>query len=532
MSKEIEIQTQLKKPLRIQTKDLRDLFGAPAISDSPPNALNTTLNITTDSRNAGSESVFFCYPGTSFDPHSLLTSEFLSGIGALVCEKMPSVATKTPVWVLPNARAAWTQSCQRALHDPAKSFCSWGVTGTNGKTSVSQMTSMLLAQIKTPHIAFGTLGAELFCEAGRWQVNTPHTTPDPDTLNVLLREAKKSSCKLNIMEVASQSILHQKLVGMKFSALSFTSFSQDHLDLHKTMNEYFQAKMNFFIRYAENDASIFVHVSVFEKFMSAFKKFKKPAQFVAVYGLKKELEKHSVEGPCFSLNRLGRQSILVEHTNGDKPVWQAKLANQTHYDSLSLSNLLCSLSMVKTTGYVHDLTKVDTNQVQVRGRFEKVILDTRKRLHVFIDYAHTPDALEKVLENGRQYLESQKAEGPETCRLWVVFGCGGDRDTSKRPMMGLAASEKADKVVVTSDNPRSEAPEAIVKDIAAAVSPSKLYTEADRSLAIRYALDHAADGDCVVIAGKGHETTQVIGDQVIAFDDAEKVRQWASQQAT
>jgi UDP-N-acetylmuramoyl-L-alanyl-D-glutamate--2,6-diaminopimelate ligase len=167
---------------------------------------------------------------------------------------------------------------------------------------------------------------------------------------------------------------------------------------------------------------------------------------------------------------------------------------------------------------------VDTNQIQVRGRFEKIAAGKSDGPHVFVDYAHTPDALEKVLLNGRQYLKQIKAS--EAAKLWVVFGCGGDRDKAKRPLMGRSAAQNADVVVVTSDNPRSESPDSIIADIVAGLDADQFVIEPDREKAIFHALEHAAQDDCVIIAGKGHETEQIVGDQVIAFDDAEKVQQW------
>jgi len=534
----IKIQDQIKKPLSIQVEDLIKILGPCGRGLTP----STELVITTDSRTIKIDSAFFCYVGTGFDPHSLLVPELLENTGALICEKKPNFDTgDLAVWVVRDARQAWAKCCMQALGNPQKDMEHWGITGTNGKTSVSQMISQLLAQLHAPHLVQGTLGSELKTNTSNWSFKTQHTTPDPDYLAPTLVAAKDAGCKRNIMEVASQSILHRKLTGIKFKVLAFTSFSQDHLDLHGSMEKYFETKMNFFIRHAECDASIFVHASVYEKFMVAFEHHKKPTQFVAAYGLKQDLDKlNQSYNHSFELTRTDETAVCIKQIDEKTCTWQLNIQDNVHFDPLSLANLCCALAIIKQTGSLPKTSEhvLNAGKVGVRGRFEQVLSGDKIHPHVFVDYAHTPDALAKVLQSGRQFLESSSTIKNKDVpgKLWVVFGCGGDRDRSKRRLMGKAAEKFSDFVVVTSDNPRTENPDAILTDIMPGLTDGQpesignqsIHKEAAREKAILYALENAAPCDCVIIAGKGHETTQIIGDQVIAFDDAEKVRQWAA----
>jgi UDP-N-acetylmuramoyl-L-alanyl-D-glutamate--2,6-diaminopimelate ligase len=298
------------------------------------------------------------------------------------------------------------------------------------------------------------------------------------------------------------------------------------------MENYFRVKMDFFIRYAESDASMFIHVSVFDRFLHAFKPHQKPAQRIVAYGLIDEFEQISQHTPqhSFALSRDSR-TISVEQKVDEEVVWSKKLPNNTHFDSLSLTNLCCSLAMIKTADLLGGDSELVTDQVQVRGRFEKVLAGDGKKPYVFVDYAHTPDALEKVLRNGRHYLSAlpKSLSNSASAELWVVFGCGGDRDKGKRPLMGSAALQFADRAVVTSDNPRTESPEGIIADIVAADMEEKLHAEPNREVAINYALSNAKPGDCVIIAGKGHETYQEVNGKRSDFDDFRIVEDYLKQ---
>ena len=370
----------------------------------------------------------------------------------------------------------------------------WGITGTNGKTT----TAWIFAA---------------FVDAGGWKCGyittveafdgvrhfyTGYTTPPIAQLREIYAAMEANGCTDCVMEVSSHAI-HQNRVGFgettRFSGGAFTNLTEDHLDYHKTMEEYFRVKRSFAERIAEGRPgapyAVCLDGGCGREMLEAVKGL--PLEVVPV-----------TRGGC------GAGGMSPEYD----------LSGLQLVGDYNKSNVLLAAALAEASGVPHDAIQATIPALRPRwGRLEYV-QNTNVKAKVYVDFAHTPDGLEKVLSAARGFT-------PRDGRLWVVFGAGGDRDPMKRPLRGEAAARLADVVVVTSDNPRSEDPVKIIGQIVAGASGAKeMHVEPDRRAAIAYALANAADRDVVIVAGKGHETTQEIKGVKYPFDDREVVRAW------
>ena len=371
----------------------------------------------------------------------------------------------------------------------------WGITGTNGKTTTTWILAAFIDAVPGRRCGYITT-VEVF--DGKDRYYTGYTTPPLARLKEIYAAMAANGCTDCVMEVSSHAI-HQDRVGFgtvtTFAGGAFTNLSEDHLDYHRTMAEYFRVKLSFAARIAEG-----AHVAAGA---SAGRRDFPPFVVCLDGGYAAEM-----------LEATGRLPLNVLPVSNRSPRFD--LAELPLVGDYNRSNVLTAAALAEAAGVPHALIQRTIPTLTPRwGRLER-IANPRVKAEVFVDFAHTPDGLEKVLAAARQFCRG---------RLWVVFGAGGDRDPMKRPLMGAACARLADRVVVTSDNPRSEDPLKIIDDILKGMGDARDVTvEPDRRRAIGRALAEAAAGDVVIIAGKGHETTQEIAGVKHPFDDREVAR--------
>ncbi|WP_416191391.1 UDP-N-acetylmuramoyl-L-alanyl-D-glutamate--2,6-diaminopimelate ligase [Neisseria sp. CCUG12390] len=373
----------------------------------------------------------------------------------------------------------------------------WGVTGTNGKTSITQWLAQAADLLGEPCAVIGTVGNGFW---GRLEEAT-HTTPDPVTVQTLLHRFKNQGAKAVAMEVSSHGLDQFRVNGVPFQTAVFTNLTRDHLDYHGTMEAYGEIKARLFYWQGLQHAVINVDDGYGEALAGRLKT-ECPELQVYGYGFSEQAD---IKIAAFQASSDGMSVVF------DTP-WGKGECKSRLLGRFNAQNLAACVGVLCANGY--PLDKVLNVLAQIRpatGRMD-CIMNSGKPL-VVVDYAHTPDALEKALAT----LQEIK---PQAANLWCVFGCGGNRDRGKRPLMGAAAAAGADKVVVTSDNPRMENPQDIINDILPAVThPEKV--EADRQAAIEYAVAHAVANDIILIAGKGHETYQDVQGVKHHFSDFE-----------
>lgn len=462
--------------------------------------------LTVDSRAVEPGVLFAALPGAKVHGAAFIEKALADGAAAILtdaqgAEIAADVLADTEVAVIvaqdPRQTLAQTASLWFGPH-PANVVA---VTGTNGKTSVSTFCRQIWEIMGKAAVNLGTTGVE-----GAWTYPLSHTTPEPITLHRVMAEAARNGITHTAMEASSHGLDQRRLDGVMLSAAGFTNFTQDHLDYHETFEAYFDAKMGLFRRVLSEDGVAVVNLD------------DPKGEKVAQICLKRGQEVIGVgRHPDASLQLTGQRFDAVGQDVLFK--WQGERF-QTRLDLIGgfqAENVLLAAGLCIASGS-EPLEVIDALQElkNVRGRME--LAATRENgAAVFVDYAHTPDAVATALKAMRPHVLG---------RLVVIVGAGGDRDTSKRPLMGAAAAEHADVVIVTDDNPRSEEPSSIRAAVMAGAlngtgTPS--VTEVgDRAEAILRGVDALAPGDALLIAGKGHESGQTIGDTVLPFDDAEQ----------
>ncbi len=448
-----------------------------------------------DSRTILAGDAFLALAGTRADGHAHVPLAREKGAGLVLIEKRD--AAFDGAWILvKNTRAAWAHLAARAFGEPQKKLKMIAVTGTNGKSSTVWMIRQLLEAVGVPCLSIGTLGAYLGDEFR----TTSHTTPDPDVLYGLMALAAARGIAVGAMEASSHAIVQEKMRPLTFQAAAFTSFSRDHLDFHPTMAAYFAEKWRLFTERTAPGATCVFSAGIRElRFPIAL-----PGKRIIVYGANvsgldaDDFAEYAVDSTGFT------GTSLVLRSKGR--VLRGKIP---YFAPHALENFAAALTLAAAV----DERVLDPLRwprlLPVPGRLEQVI--GKKPARIVVDYAHTPDALDKTLRTLRPFCAG---------KLAVVFGCGGDRDRGKRPEMGKIAEDLADRVYLTSDNPRSEEPDAILADIAQGLSrPENAVLDADRERAIARAIADAAPDDLVLIAGKGHETYQILRAGTVPFDD-------------
>ncbi len=437
-----------------------------------------------DSRQIGPDDIFVAVRGEHNDGRRFAPT---LACAAVIADGPTHVAPGVTLILVPDARRALGRAAAALADHPARRLPVVGITGTNGKTTTAHL---LEAAVGKPALVIGTAGHRL---AGV-PLPATHTTPEAPVVQPLLRRALDQGCAFAVMEVSSIGLDLHRVEGIPFKAAAFTSFSQDHLDFHGTMADYFAAKARLFTELLAPDG-----VAVLHGDDPAIATLRLPGRAVVRYGRGPDCDVriHSVEADLDGCR--ARVTAFGEHITLSTPLVGAH----------NLENSLCAYILAQVLGVSGETARAGlAAAAAVPGRLERVT-GPPGTPRVFVDYAHTPDALERILTALRPLTAG---------RIHTVFGCGGDRDRAKRPRMGRAAYDGSDLVTVTSDNPRSEDPQAIIAEVVHGL-PADVVTMVDRRAAIFAAVAGAGPHDVVVIAGKGHETTQTIGREVLPFDD-------------
>ena len=436
--------------------------------------------------------VFLCYEGAHFDSHTLISQAVSQGASLIILDRASYVPfCQVPYVLVESSRAAWAVLMALGYGEPQKSLKVVGVTGTNGKTSTAFYVRELLRIMGEPCLFLGTIGGYL----GEEFFEISHTTPDPPKLYESFARAVELGIKYVVMEVSSIALHQRKLEPVVFEASCFTSFSRDHLDYHKSMGAYLAAKLSLMSR-RKTLSMCLMHKDVYEYVENDAGADGFELGHVEVYGDNYEVSPSS--------DGLGSQ-FSYGGGSGFVPV----------LGDYAADNFAAALMLVEGV-LGRRVATADWSLVSgVPGRLEA--LDCHGQ--ILVDYAHTPDALAKTLS-----LVKSRVVGAS--RLWVVFGCGGDRDVGKRPLMAEAAALYGDEVIVTSDNPRNEEPEKIIADVVAGFKEGQSYrVEVDRREAIRQGIFAMGALDWLVIAGKGHESYQEVSGKKWPFSDREVARE-------
>ncbi|MBA3270851.1 MAG: UDP-N-acetylmuramoyl-L-alanyl-D-glutamate--2,6-diaminopimelate ligase [Acidobacteria bacterium] len=455
-----------------------------------------------DSRRAISGSVFVALRGLKADGSHFVPQALLRGAALIVAETPRPEGDLTPWLVVSDARLALALLADRFYGHPSRRMRVVGVTGTNGKTTTAYLLSSILdaADLKA-----GLLGTVTY-RLGAEEREASRTTPEAPDVQQLLAEMIRQGCKSAVMEVSSHALALKRVDGVRFAAGIFTNLTRDHLDFHEDMETYFQAKRRLF-EMLPADAPGVINLDD-PRGASLIDVCRVPVTFALTRpaDVTPGPLEYTLSGLAFEI-RTPRGPVQV----------QSKLVGRPH-----VSNILAAAATATAMGVPLDAIADGVKALPgVPGRFE-VVSAAPDEVTVVIDYAHTDDALRNLLETARQLAPR---------RLITVFGCGGDRDRTKRPLMGMVAARLSDVVVITSDNPRSEEPHRIIDEIKRGIPagsqsgrPPDIREIVDRREAIERAVEQGEPGDVVLIAGKGHEKYQQIGDRVLPFDDGEIAR--------
>ena len=455
--------------------------------------------ISYNSHTTQSGDIFVCLRGEHVDGHNFAADAVEKGAVAIMCET--ELDLEVPQIIVASTEQSIAPLANVFYHVPSKDINLIGVTGTNGKTTVTHLIQRIIEANDNKCALIGTLGYKLSSDGVYKEAK--HTTPQaPELQRTLTLIKDEAKIKYVSMEVSSHSLVQNRVGGCQYNCGVFTNLTQDHLDYHVTMNRYFDAKALLFKRLKKGDyAVINKDDSWADKFISVIDSEVK----VYTYGIKTDADvkadniRFSPKGVSFKCHTPVGDYDIELSMNG----------------MFSVYNVLAALTVAYAYGFdIEKAIKVLEPLKGVAGRFEIVVHHPL----VIVDYAHTPDGLENVLKAAREIT-------PAESKLICVFGCGGDRDATKRPKMGAIAEALSDKVIVTSDNPRSEDPQQIITDILAGFkSVNDVLVEADRGKAIAYIKEIAGQNDVVVIAGKGHEDYQILNDRTIHFDDREEAK--------
>lgn len=453
------------------------------------------INIKIDSRKVVPGDTFVAIKGTTVDGHDFVGKAIANGAIKVVVDH--PVQCEVETLVVENTEAWLTNHISETYSTEINKMNILGVTGTNGKTTTAYLTYQLLNKLGTKTAYIGTIGFYVPDEA---VVELPNTTPNILDLYELLLTAKEKGCKNVIMEVSSHALHQERVKGIKYKVAAFTNLTQDHLDYHGTMENYFNAK-KLILNQLEGPMIINYDdpygVAWEEACDESFIKYK-------TYGFK---------GQNYKLKDYNdtENGTFIEFSVDDKD-YEVETNLRSNFN---VYNYLTMLSLVNSLGFsIEEIINYTKDIYPPKGRCEQIKVGEGEAV---VDYAHTPDAVEKIV---KAFSINKKA------RVITLVGCGGDRDPKKRPIMGRIAAENSDYVIFTSDNPRTEDPQAIMDDILKGVDTDNYEVELDRRKAIAKALDMIQKDDVILILGKGHEDYQIIGHEKIHLDDAEEVRNY------
>lgn len=470
-------------------------------------------DVTDDSRRVKTGSVFVAVKGERADGHVFVRQAVTAGAAALVVQEQwpqagPPARSSVPIIRVADTRRALGLLASRLHHDPSSRLRMVGVTGTNGKTTVTYLCKAVLEGAGRRTGLIGTVAYQI----GPTRLQASHTTPGAVELQALLATMVEAGLDSAVMEVSSHALALDRVAGCEFDVAVYTNLTQDHLDFHTDMEEYFEAKLRLFTGLTPAG--------------------RKPGPKRAIINIDdargpRICEATRVPVWTYSLHQVSdlraedpRLSLAGTSFTAVTPVGRFRVESRL-VGAHNVSNILAAIGVALHEGLSPDEIREGIRSVQdVPGRFERV--EAGQDFMVLVDYAHTEDALIRLLETAQAF---------KTGRIITVFGCGGDRDRGKRPRMGRAAAQRSDLVILTSDNPRSEDPMAILGQVEAglreALDPARVRCRVivDRRQAIEAAIREAQRGDMVLIAGKGHEDYQIVGAERLHFDDREVARE-------
>ncbi len=456
-----------------------------------------------DSRKVTSGSLYACLRGEHFDGHAFAGDAVRAGATAVLTDHVLDVLSAAngavdtvPQIVVDDTRLRLGPIAAEIADHPSRTLATVGITGTNGKTTTAAVMASIFEAAGRPCGVIGTL-------------HGARTTPEAPELQSVLSEFVASGRTAAVLEVSSHALAMHRVDGTEFDAVVFTNLGHDHLDLHGSQEEYFRAKARLF-------TPSFARLGI--------------VNVDDTYGrLIADTARADGEFRVVTYSLAEVSDVEVTAT-AHRYVWRGRQVEVPLGGDFNVANSLAALTTSAEVGIDPDVAVSGVaNLAAVPGRFEVIATDESRRrgITVVVDYAHTPDGLSRVLDAARAVVT-------DAGTLTVVFGCGGNRDRAKRPEMGAVASRGADRVVITSDNPRDESPQAIIDEILGGIEPGSradVITLIDRRAAIAEAVASAGAGDVVVIAGKGHESTQEFGDRVIEFDDRAVAREFLEAQS-
>ena len=449
-----------------------------------------------DSRKAVENSLYVAVKGTVSDGHSFINAAIEKGAKAIVCEVLPENSKADITYIqVKDASKTLGQLASNFYGNPSEKLNLIGITGTNGKTSVTTLLFDIFKNLGFKSALISTVEYRIADEI----IPSTHTPPDIVRLNQMLAKAVEMGCEYAFMEVSSHGIHQNRTEGLNFKIAGFTNITHDHLDYHKTFSEYIKTKKRFF---DELNPEAIAITNIDDKNGTVMLQNTKATQ--KTYALKTMADYH------------GR--ILEADFNGMLLNFGGKEFWTTLTGKFNVYNMLLAYAVAIESGFhEEDVLKAMSQLKRVKGRFETLKSDSG--IFFVIDYAHTPDALENILDSINDIRTKNE-------RLITIFGCGGDRDQAKRPEMGKIATRKSTLAIITSDNPRTEDPAAIIKEIEAGVEPqnfSKYTSIPDRKEAMKMAIKFAEPKDIILVAGKGHEDYQEINGVKHHFDDKETI---------
>lgn len=477
----------------------------------------TIHQLSRDSRTLGPKDIFFAIKGTGADGHDFLEQICLKGCLGIVVEQMERIPPQFMGWVFQssNIRQDWALASQRFFGDPSRKLFVTGVTGTNGKTTTTHMIEWISNELGLLTGVIGTIDHHV----GPRVWKTSHTTPDSFDLQGRLHDFVSEGAQAATLEVTSHALDQFRTAGVSFDVGVFTNLTRDHLDYHVTMEKYFAAKSRLFQHVLEESGKPDVFAVINQDDPWGQKIRVAPRAKLLRYGRSESVEfSYQVRKMDFSGLEI-EVSPRVAHSGSTKI-----LVSFPMMGVFNAENMMAAVGAVfpKLDGRWEDLVKILKGFPGVRGRLQFV--PNSRGLFPIVDFAHTDDALKNSLQTIRTVREQSGGNN----RIITVFGCGGDRDKGKRPLMGAVAEKLSDVVIVTSDNPRTENPDQIIRDILKGIPkteiPDRVHTQVDRKRAIELAANLAKPGDVILIAGKGHETDQILGTIKVPFDDVSVVK--------
>jgi len=451
-------------------------------------------SIENDNRKVQNGSLFICIKGYTVDGHDFAESAVKNGAAAVLAERPLSL--DVPVILVKDTTRAMAVLADAFYEQPTKNLHLIGITGTNGKTTTSHLIEKIFADANQKTGLIGTMYTKIADKT----IETKNTTPESLTLQKTFRQMVEAGVDIAVMEVSSHALDLGRVHGCDYDVAVFTNLTQDHLDYHKTMEEYKRAKSLLFAQLGntfDHQKPKFAVLNADDPASDMYRR--STAAHVITYGID---NKADLQAKNIQMTSSGTQFELVVQSE-KYPI------NMQLIGKFSVYNVLASIAASVVSGIDIKAVIQSIESVKgVSGRFE--LVNAGQEFTVIVDYAHTPDSLENVLKTVQHFAKK---------KVFVIVGCGGDRDRTKRPLMAQIACQLASDPILTSDNPRSEDPLVILKDMEAGVQGSAYRMIPDRKEAIQTAIREASAGDVILIAGKGHETYQIIGNVVHDFDD-------------